>query len=267
MKKALLYLFVFIAVQFFATWAVYFIFLTANGHEPGEMVQMFAGNAAIPHDTYMMLTASAVCSITLLSLFVWRKWSVVSPAYLRSRQWGVFFWTALATVGTLVPAVWLQEQMAWLPDDMSGTLKEIIGSDYGYFIICIFAPVVEEVIFRGAVLRALLSAFNRHWYAIAVSALVFAVAHLNLAQMPHAFITGLLLGWIYYRTGSVLPGILLHWINNTAAFVMVRLFPETGDTMLADLLGGDQKRVVLSIIFSMFILLPSIYQLNMRMKR
>lgn len=267
MKKTLLYIFVFAAVQFIASWAVYFVYLTATGSTPGDVGRMFNNSQPLPNDATMLILASAVYSIALLGIFVWRKWSVVSPAYLRSRQWGVFLWTALAAAGTIIPSIWLQEQMPALPDTMKETFTIIMSHDYGYFAVCIFAPVVEELVFRGAILRTLLGTFNRHWYAIVLSALIFAVVHINIAQMPHAFIIGLLIGWMYYRTGSILPGTLFHWVNNTAAFVIARLFPGNDDVWLIDILGGDHKRMVLSVVFSLFILIPSLYQLNLRMKR
>lgn len=267
MKKSLLYLFTFIALQFFLSWTVFSVWLVVKGYSPEDVLLMFTGNAKLPKDAAMTILASAVYSAATLGVFLWRKWSVVSPAYLRSRQWGVFFWTVTAAVGTIVPSVWLQEQLPPLPDTMKDTFAMIMEHDLGYFTVCIFAPIVEEMVFRGAILRTLLSSFSNHWYAIVVSALIFTVVHINPAQMPHAFLIGLLLGWIYYRTGSILPGILLHWVNNTAAFAVVRLFPGKDDMWLIDLLGGDHRRVVLSLIFSLFILLPSLYQLNMRMKR
>jgi len=267
MKKSLLYLFTFIAVQFFASWAVFFVWLVIRGFSAGEVLRMFAGRAELPQDAMMMITASAVYSAATLGLFVWRKWSVVSPAYLRRRQWGVFFWTAMAAAGTFVPSVWLQEQLPALPDTMKDTFGMLMANDLGYFTVCIFAPIVEETVFRGAILRTLLGTLDSRWTAITVSALLFAVIHLNPAQMPHAFVIGLLLGWMYCRTGSILPGTLFHWVNNTAAFAVARLFPGSDDMWLIDLFGGDHRRVVLSLIFSLLILLPSLYQLNIRMKR
>lgn len=86
--------------------------------------------------------------------------------------------------------------------------------------------------------------------------------------MPHAFLIGLLLGWMYYRTGSILPGVAVHWVNNTVVYVLCTLFPHIASMSSLDgLFGGNQKNVVLSLIFSMFIFLPAIYQLNMRMKK
>ena len=121
--------------------------------------------------------------------------------------------------------------------------------------------------FRGAILRALLDTRMSRWVAIAISAAIFALAHFNPAQMPHALCMGLLLGWMYERTMSIIPGIMLHWVNNTVAFVVFRLFPQYSDAKLVDLLGGDHIKVAMALLFSLLILLPAIFQLHLRMKR
>ena len=138
---------------------------------------------------------------------------------------------------------------------------------YGYFVLCLLVPFAEEVAFRGAVLRSLLGSFRNHWAAIAISAVFFAVVHGNPVQMPHAFLVGLLLGWMYYRTGSILPGVVLHWVNNTVVYVVYTLYPYMADASLQQIFGGNTNNMVLSVIFSMFILLPAIYQLNVNMKK
>ncbi|MCD7757197.1 MAG: CPBP family intramembrane metalloprotease, partial [Clostridiales bacterium] len=86
------------------------------------------------------------------------------------------------------------------------------------------------------------------------------------AQMPHAFLVGLLLGWMYYRTGSILPGVVVHWVNNTVAYAIYVLMPQTADMGLVEIFGGSRNNIILSIVFSLFILLPGIYQLNRSMK-
>ena len=96
------------------------------------------------------------------------------------------------------------------------------------------------------------------------SAAIFAIVHANPAQMPHALLIGILLGWLYCRTGSILPGVAVHWVNNTAAYVFERLFPQMSDTTLTEFFGGDESRVLLSVAFSLLILLPAIYQLYLR---
>ena len=102
--------------------------------------------------------------------------------------------------------------------------------------------------------------------AIAISALLFALAHGNPAQMPHAFLIGLLLGWIFYRTGSILPCVALHWTNNTVAYVLYNLYPAASSMKLVDIFKGSELHVYLALLFSLFLLGPALFQLHLRMK-
>ena len=106
-----------------------------------------------------------------------------------------------------------------------------------------------------------------HWAAIICSAVIFAVVHGNMAQGVHAFVMGCLLGWLYYRTGSIIPGIVLHWVNNSVAYVLFNLMPEASDGKLIDFFHGDEKLMLGGIAFSLCILIPSIFQLALRMKK
>lgn len=54
-------------------------------------------------------------------------------------------------------------------------------------------------------------------------ALLFALLHLDLAQSITALVCGIFLGWLVERSGSILPGMLLHFINNTLAFLSLYL--------------------------------------------
>ena len=83
--------------------------------------------------------------------------------------------------------------------------------------------------------------------------------------MPHAFLIGLLLGWMYYRTDSIVPGIAFHWVNNSLAYVLYNLYPDP-QLKLIDLFGS-QRTVAAAVLFSLFMLLPALYQLNLRLKK
>jgi membrane protease YdiL (CAAX protease family) len=83
--------------------------------------------------------------------------------------------------------------------------------------------------------------------------------------MPHAFVIGLLLGWLYYRTDSIVPGIVYHWINNSIAYIGYNLYPDPS-LKLIDLFGS-QRNVAAAVLFSLFILLPALYQLYLRLRK
>ena len=133
-------------------------------------------------------------------------------------------------------------------------------------MICLLAPIAEELVFRGAVLRKLLEWKPEHrWLMIIFSAVLFAVAHMNPAQMIHPLLIGILLGWMYERTGSILPGIAYHWANNTVAYLMTRLYQDP-DITLTQIMGSERQALI-STGFSLLILIPAIYQLNLWMKK
>ena len=71
---------------------------------------------------------------------------------------------------------------------------------------CILAPLLEELLCRGIMLRGMLARRKAPWKAIVWSALIFAVMHMNPWQSIPAFLIGLLLGWVYYRTHSRAQG-------------------------------------------------------------
>ena len=130
------------------------------------------------------IISSALYSLVLLVIFTRKKWCVLTGAYFRSRPWAVLLWTAIAAMGWIIVSGALEEVMPDLPNLVEEELTQLINNDFGYFTLCLFAPLIEEMIFRGAVLRTLLRSMQNRWGAIAVSALLFALLHMNPAQMP-----------------------------------------------------------------------------------
>jgi len=81
-------------------------------------------------------------------------------------------------------------------------------------LVVILAPLVEEVIFRGVVMKRLLDRGVRFPYAIAIPALIFGVIHMNVVQGIYAFVLGIILGLVYYWTKTLWAPILMHLIFN-----------------------------------------------------
>lgn len=90
---------------------------------------------------------------------------------------------------------------------------------------CILAPLLEEFLCRGMMLRGMLTRMHP-WKAIFWSALIFAVMHLNPWQSIPAFLIGLLLGWVYWRTHCLWATIFLHCVNNSLSTVISRAWPD-----------------------------------------
>ncbi|MCC6682358.1 MAG: CPBP family intramembrane metalloprotease [Phycisphaeraceae bacterium] len=90
------------------------------------------------------------------------------------------------------------------------------------------APVLEETVYRGLWQSLLVESLGeqRRRSAIAIAAAIFASVHLGSVSwqaMPALWVLGLMLGWIYERTGSLLPGVIVHAVFNAANITVVLL--------------------------------------------
>lgn len=262
---AVWYLVAFVLIQVVVQFAAAFIWASVKG-QALDAVLLGMANGVYGG---LMVTTTAISSLLTILLFTLLRWTPVSRNWLASRPWLVIVWVVLLTFGTILPAEWIYEQLQLaMPEQTVALFQSIMREPWGYLVIGMLVPVAEELVFRGAVLRVLLNIFARrsHWIAIAIAAVVFGIIHMNLAQGLHATLIGLLLGWMYYRTRSVFPGIVLHWINNTVAYVMFNIQPQLADGQLIDLFHGDRSMLYMAIGFSLCIFLPSLYQLAIRMK-
>lgn len=90
-----------------------------------------------------------------------------------------------------------------------------------FAIMAILPAISEEMIFRGILMRLVHKRSHRIGIAIAVSSLVFAVVHYDPAGLIAIFCAAILLGGIYYLTGSLWLSILAHLINNGLQIVLI----------------------------------------------
>ena len=253
MTKAISYTLVFLGIQLLTSTLAMTV-LQATGH--AEWVK----------SPYTNIAAMTFSSLLTLAVFLRFKWAEASRSYLLSRPLLAILWSALAGIGVVLPSMYIQELMPELPNLIEEDMISIISTPGGYFVICLLAPLVEELVMRGAVLRSLLQWMpEKRWGMIALSALLFAIIHMNPAQMPHAFVMGLLLGWMYVRTDSIVPGVAFHWANNTVAYLLMRIYPDP-DAKMIDLFG-DNRHVIMAVAFSLCILLPALFQLYQQLKK
>jgi membrane protease YdiL (CAAX protease family) len=90
-------------------------------------------------------------------------------------------------------------------------------------VMVIVIPLVEEVIFRGLILRGFIRRYPAH-RAIASSTLLFGIAHLNPWQFWTGIIWGSISGWWFYKTRSLVPCIIGNALLKTAPFLVIYLF-------------------------------------------
>jgi membrane protease YdiL (CAAX protease family) len=116
----------------------------------------------------------------------------------------------------LPPPEWLTDMFLRL----AGFETSLFGSVLALVVV---APMTEELLFRGLILRGFLSRYTVH-KAVFASALLFGIFHLNPWQFLHTTIIGILFAWWFVRTKSLVPCIFGHALNNGLVFIYRDVF-------------------------------------------
>ena len=140
---------------------------------------------------------------------------------------GGFAMAVIVSIATLAAAFVCEPVSVMLPD-MPENLKKSLellmdGPLWAALLsVSVFAPLFEEWLCRGLVLRGLMKHMNPTG-AILVSAAFFAILHMNPWQAIPAFLLGILFGYVYYRTGSLKLTMLMHCVNNTFSLLLSKI--------------------------------------------
>lgn len=108
-----------------------------------------------------------------------------------------------------------------MPESIAKIFEDMFQPNiYTFLASVIAAPILEELLFRGIILEGFLKNYSP-WKAIIWSSVIFGMAHLNPWQAIGAILIGIFIGWIYVKTNSLIPGIMIHFTNNFLAFMLM----------------------------------------------
>jgi len=161
--------------------------------------------------------------ILFSALLHYKRMSYASLFHPSSNSVGATIGTVCVPLLLMIPAItlamsalvsvieWLfpvpRWQQAMFERMMSNELAALVG-------VCVLAPFLEEMLFRGIILRSFLQQYGRR-RAFLYSAALFGLAHLNIYQFTVGFMGGIFLAWLYERTRSLWPCILAHAAYNS----------------------------------------------------
>ena len=195
------------------------------------------------------IVPSLILGFVLMAAFLWRK------GYLKdARLWNI---TTFAFLGwsillgmSLIFLIDILMSLLNVPDFLETSFDVIESGWIGILAVAIIGPVLEEMLFRGAITKELLKQYEPS-KAIFISGLIFGIFHLNPAQIFPAMLIGFVLAWLYWRTGSLVPGILIHIVNNSLSCYLSITYPDTSD--ITELLGtGIVAGVLLAVALGYF---------------
>jgi membrane protease YdiL (CAAX protease family) len=193
-----------------------------------------------------MLPAYLIC-VPLLMLYM-KKRAVPSEPHKEKFSFG-----------KLVGAFLVAEAFMWFGNIVGNILSAVIALIPGFannnvlsevldtstmpqtiLIVAVIAPILEEIVFR----KILIDKLGRYGdkTAIVVSAMTFGLFHGNIIQFAYAFLVGLVLGYVYRRTGNVIYSIIIHILLNFNGTVLSQIVLEKSKFMeFAELLDGGAE--------------------------
>lgn len=156
--------------------------------------------------------------LPVLFIFAWRR------IHWKHLRFDKFEWNTLSLgcgllIGSYVIIILHNALLFLLGVDTQGenivNLFAELDSPVWFFIVgAVFAPLVEEIFFRGFLFQGFRERYG--WItAMLLSAAIFAVAHLDLVVLIPTFILGCLLAYVFHRSNSIWPGIILHFFVNS----------------------------------------------------
>jgi hypothetical protein len=259
MKRAIKLLLVYVAIQLVCQFIVsvfYFIpkiseVMKSGKTSPDEIADMLTGDGE---------QLVSVTAITLLISGILMAWYLIRGKYVNFSVQSfkevpvrVIGMSLIFVIGALMTSNLITETMD-LPDLMGDTFISMSHTVWGFLSMAVMAPVVEELLFRGAIQGHMLRIGYSPILAICLSALVFGIVHFNPAQSFFAFLLGLVFGWLYYRTGSVIPGMVAHAINNTVVALTMVFDEEHAQMTMQEQYGTTVFYVTLVIAILCFII-------------
>lgn len=139
----------------------------------------------------------------------------------------------------LASSVVLEPLLLLFPKEEYQNVTEMVGmGGWAILSVVVCAPLLEEILFRGMIFESCRERFGKGW-AVLISAGLFGLIHGVPVQVINAFVVGLIFGYLYLRTRSLLLVVLLHMINNGIAYVALVFFGDAADTTLLDLVGSS----------------------------
>jgi len=185
------------------------------------------------------ILAFGVLTLPVIYFVKRSSWSEILPM---KRDASVWKYTALASLLIIIgaPTVWL---VAWLntliplpaflleierqqTDLIEGFLKSDFNIALALFHVAMVPAICEEILYRGFALN-LLRRTKAAWTAILITGIIFGFYHLRLSQVIPLAMIGIFLGWITVKSGSLIPAMVAHFVNNAFSVLLVKFMPDS----------------------------------------
>ena len=191
--------------------------------------------------TRLVSLVSFILILCYVSHQTGRTWTDMLPLAIKNidYDWRMWFSVGLSIFGLWIIITELDNAVISvlpMPEEIQDLFHQVFGKKTSYlyllFSTVVIAPLTEEIVHRGIILKGLLAHGSQN-RAVIWSAVLFGLAHLNPWQFPVAFILGLVFAYWVIQARSLWPAILGHALNNLISVTLLHFdvpgFPVSED--------------------------------------
>lgn len=233
--KCVGYLFVWLGIQYILVQGIAIVLMAQNPTMNQDELMKLCEQTVLKYSILLTVVCNLLAlGIYFLIFYIARK-SLLKKVSISLPDSKAYLPTlALGFTGQLVTSIVLGILMnvlnvfpqKWVDDlNQTSNLVEDANSLLSFFAVVILAPVFEEILCRGLILKTLNKTMNK-WCAIVLSAAIFGIIHGNPIQFIYATALGILLGWIYTKFDSIWVPMLCHLGFNLVSQLAGLLDPE-----------------------------------------
>jgi membrane protease YdiL (CAAX protease family) len=156
-----------------------------------------------------------------------------------------------------------QKWMQGMEEEAAKTIQFMLAKNsvtdliLNLILIALFAGVGEELFFRGVLQRLFIKAFKNPWAGIIVTAFLFSFFHFQFFGFIPRFLLGILLGAVYWYSGSLWPAIIAHFVYDAFFIVLTYFQPQLIESTEATLI--DPSRLAIMALLSAAIVVTIVW--------
>ncbi|TWT07819.1 CPBP family intramembrane metalloprotease [Planococcus sp. CPCC 101016] len=156
-----------------------------------------------------------------------QSWKAVGVRSFPFRKWKLIaVWTIILIMVSIVLVIFMSFVGIGTENSKTESLQSqmtLLNFGIGFVSAAIISPIYEEIFYRGFLYRFFSSRYGV-FSGMLISSLIFTAVHIpTFNTLPVNFVSGLIFSWVYYKTGSVIPSILIHGIFNGIAVILTAL--------------------------------------------
>lgn len=224
-------------LDFFATMGVFVASVLLGSFLSVVLMRLRGAESLTPDITFVYYLIQMLPTIAFI---VWLRHragrdSAIHLGFRRTNL-PMVLWGGLLVV---VSGVVIEPLLMLFPTEAYDGVQQTIGlGSWAILSSIVAAPILEEILFRGVIFESCAERWGKG-VGLVVSALLFGVIHIIPVQVINAFVVGLILGYVYLRTRSLVSVIIIHAFNNAIAYITMAFFGDSSDVTLRDLIPTD----------------------------